>query len=85
MERKKINTMEDVEKFLRYVMVDLRLGWSFHPDDDFSKYETEKGDKLFPENEGRVLNEAIDRCFEICDKYHVDIYHLALQIVKTIE
>jgi len=85
MELKKINTMEDVEKFLRYVMVDLGLGWSFHPDDDFSKYTKEDGTPTFSATDAQQLNETIDRCFEICDKYHKDIYHLGLQIVKTIE
>jgi len=77
--------MEDVEKFLRYVMVDLGLGWSFHPDDDFCKYTKEDGSPTFSAADAQQLNETIDRCFEICDKYHKDIYHLGLQIVKTIE
>jgi len=85
METMKIHTTADVEKFLRYVMIDLQLGWNFHPDDDFHKYTQEDGSPLFSDSDAQQLNETIDRCFEVCDKYHVDIYHLALQIVKTIE
>lgn len=85
MELNKINTMEDVEKFLRYVMIELGLGWSFHPDDDFAKYTKEDGSPCFSADEAEQLNDAIDRCFEVCEKYHQDIYHHALQIVKTIE
>lgn len=85
MELKNINTMKDVEEFLRYVMVDLGLGWDFHPDDDFAKYTKEDGTPRFSAAEAEQLNNAIDRCFEVGEKYHQDIYHHALQIVKTIE
>ena len=85
MELNKINTMEDVVKFLRYVMIELGLGWSFHPDDDFAKYTKEDGSPRFSADEAEQLNNAIDCCFEIGEKYHQDIYHNALQIVKTVE
>ena len=77
--------MQDVEQFLRYVMINLGLGWDFHPDDDCSKYTTADGSPRFTADEATALNAAIDRCFEVCDKFHQDIYHHALQIVKTIE
>lgn len=85
MELKNINTMKDVETFLRYVMIDLELGWSFHPDDDFAKYMKEDGTPRFSADEAKQLNNAIDGCFAVGEKYHQDIYHHALQIVKTIE
>lgn len=65
--------------------LDLGLGWDFHPDDDFAKYTKEDGSVRFSAAEAEQLNNAIDRCFEIGDKYNQDIYHHALQIVKTIE
>lgn len=84
----KINTMEDVDRFLHYVMLPepegLGLQWDFHPDDDFTSYGRPDADlPRFSEEEGEQLNLLIDRCFEICDKYHKDIYHLALEIQRN--
>jgi len=78
----KICNVADVELFLRYVMVDLGLGWDFHPDDDFSAYGKPDADEpRFTDEESDELNEQIDKCFEICAKQHKDIYKLTLDML----
>ena len=54
-----IQTMQDVEQFLRYVIEPngLALGMRFHPDDDFSDYMKENGEKVLPNDEVKALNE----------------------------
>lgn len=71
----RIDTIQDVTEFLRHVILSpekregaLGLGWDFNPDDDLQDDE---------------LNAALDRCFEVCDKYHKDIYKMWLDLLKT--
>ena len=54
-----IQTMQEVEQFLRYVIEPngLALGMGFHPDDDFSDYMKENGEKVLPNDEVKALNE----------------------------
>ena len=76
----KVKNVEGVVAFLKYVVVDLNLGWDFHPDDDFAAFvDQETGKPLFSEEDADELNELIDKCFDICAKQHKDIYHLTLQ------
>lgn len=77
-----IQTMHDVEQFLQHVIEPngLALGMGFHPDDDFSDYMKENGEKVFPNNEAKALNETTNKCFAICEKQNTDIYALALSI-----
>jgi len=81
----KINTIADVQEFLRYAMLPdpqgLGIGWDFHHDNDFTSYGKPDADEaLLSEEDGEALNLVIDRCFEICDKLHKDIYKLTLDI-----
>lgn len=78
-----IQTMQDVEQFLRYVIEPngLALGMGFHPDDDFSDYMKENGEKVFSENEAKALNETTNKCIAICKKQNADIYAFALNII----
>lgn len=72
---KEINTIEDVKLFAFQLVNDENL--SFHPDDDFSNYinlETQK--TLYSVEEVSVLNKLMERCFDICNQFEVDIYEL---------
>lgn len=81
----KVKNIEDVQAFLHYVIVDLGLGWDFHPDDDFSAYgKPDKDEPRFSDEESDELNELIDRCFEVCAKQHKDIYKLTLDKQLTL-
>lgn len=86
MQNFEIQTMQDVEQFLRYVIEPncLALGMGFHPDDDFADYIKENGEKVFSNDEIRTLNEMISKCFDICEKQNADIYALALRIINSL-
>lgn len=80
-----IKTVKDVEAFLHYVLLPepegLGLAWTFHPDDDFSSYgKPDKDEALFSDEEAEQLNQTIDKCFEVCEKQHKDIYNLSMEI-----
>ena len=79
-----IQTMQDVEQFLRYVIEPngLALGMRFHPDDDFSDYMKENGEKVLPNDEVKALNEMTGKCFAICEKQNADIYALVLNVIN---
>lgn len=79
-----IQTMKDVEQFLRHVIEPkgLALGMGFHPDDDFADHMKENGEKLFSDNEAKALNEMTSKCFAICEKQNADIYAFALNIIN---
>lgn len=79
-----IQTMQDVEQFLRYVIEPngLALGMGFHPDDDFSDYMKENGEKAFSSDKTKALNEMTSKCFDMCEKQNADIYALALTIIN---
>ena len=79
-----IQTMQDVEQFLRYVIEPngLALGMGFHLDDNFSDYIKENGEKVFSNEEAKALNETTNKCFAICEKQNADIYAFALNIIN---
>lgn len=71
----RIDKIDDVTEFLRHIVLTpeqkegaLGMGWNFHPDDDLQDEE---------------LNASLDRCFEVCEKFHKDIYKLTLDILKA--
>ena len=78
-----IQTMQDVEQFLRFVIEPngLALGMGFHPDDDFSDYMKENGEKVFSNNEAKALKRT-SKCIDICEKQNADIYAFALNILS---
>lgn len=74
----KIETIEDVEQFVRYIYEDLEV--NFHPDDDFNdivNYET--GEKSFSKDKADMYNKLVEDCFKVCDKNDVDFYEIALR------
>ena len=82
-----IQTMQDVEQFLQYVIEPngLALGMGFHPDDDFSDYMKDNGEKLFSDNEANTFNVMTSKCFNVCEKQSADIYALALNIINGLK
>ncbi len=74
----KIETIEDVEQFVRYIYEDLEV--NFHPDDDFNDIiNHETGKKNFKEAEANMYNHLVDKCFNVCEKNDVDFYEIALK------
>lgn len=79
-------TMQDVEQFLQYAIEPngLALGMEFHPDNNFSDYIKENGEKVFSNEEAKALNEMTNKCFAICEKQNTDIYTLALNVINDL-
>ena len=75
-------TMQDVEQFLQYAIEPngLALGMEFHPDNNFSDYMKENGEKVFSDNEAKALNEMTSKYFDICEKQSADIYGFVLNV-----
>ena len=74
----KISTVEDVNKFMKFIYEDLEL--NFHPDDDFNdivNYET--GVKSFNKKDADKFNKLVDDCFKVCENNNLDIYEIALK------
>jgi len=57
-------------------------GVNFHPDDDFRNYVRDsKGiiEPLYSDEEAELRNLLVNKCFEVCSKYGVDIYDVMLE------
>lgn len=81
----KIENLQNVEKFLRYVIEPqgLSIGLGFYPDDDFGDYIKEHGERAFSGEDAATLNKYINDCFVVCEQNNADIYELALRYVKV--
>lgn len=79
----KIENLQDVERFLRYVIEPqgLSIGMGFHPDDDFGDYIKENGERAFSDEDAATLNKYMNDCFIICEQNNADIYEIALRFV----
>ena len=71
-----ISTIEDVEKFVKFIYEDLEV--NFHPDDDFNNFiDHETGRKTFKEADANMYNHLVDECFNVCEKNDVDFYEIS--------
>jgi hypothetical protein len=70
----KINTLEEVKAFARYLVEGLKL--NFHPDDDFSCYEVAGINRGLTAQEVETGNRLMDECFAVCEMCHVDVYRV---------
>lgn len=78
----KINTTNDVENFLHYLvsLQGLNLGMRIHPDNAFEGY-FHNGKRVFSDEEATILNQTMIECFNICEHNSVDIYEIAYKYV----
>lgn len=77
-----IKTANDVKEFFVFLIEQKNL--NFHPDTDFGEYvnfETEV--PTFDSKETSHYNKLMDDSFEVCESENVDIYNLALSILKV--
>lgn len=73
-----INSIQDVKIFAEQVISE---GTNLHPDDDFRNYiniNTEL--PTYTEPEVQLRNFLMSQCFQVCEKYNVDIYGLMQQV-----
>lgn len=76
---KVLSNSEDVRLFIRECI--LTLGLSFHPDTEFSDYVTIGTDEpLFSEEESIALERKLNKCWDICEAEHTDVYQIALDV-----
>ena len=80
-----IKNLQDVEKFLRYLIEPqgLSIGMGFHPDDDFGDYIKENGERAFSDEDVATLNKFMNDCFAVCEQNDADIYELAYKYVTA--
>lgn len=72
---KEINTIQGVKLFAFQLVNEESL--SFHPDDDFYDYiNLETREPVYSEEEVQFLNQLMEKCFDICEQFSVDIYEL---------
>jgi len=77
----KIDTIDDVKAFFRFLIEQKSL--NFHPDDDFSEYINIKtNEPTFSEREITHYNKLMEDCFEVCHKENVEIYSIAMIVLK---
>lgn len=75
-----IETPHDVGQFFFWLVFDCRV--NFHPDDNFYDYVDENRNQSFNDKQCDMYNEIMDKCFEICEKYHRDIYEIAMRVLQ---
>lgn len=75
----KIESIQDVKSFFQILHQVYQL--QFHPDDSFEDYVSiETGAATFSKVEAKYLNELMNKCFEVCEEAHEDIYLVGLSI-----
>lgn len=75
-----INNVDDVRKFFHYIVNERNV--NFNPDDMFEDYISADGTTAFTPEECEIYNRLVEEAFKICDKENVDIYEIALDILK---
>ena len=75
-----INNVDDVRKFFHYIVEERNV--NFNPDDMFRDYMLADGSNAFTPEECEIYNRLVEEAFKICDKENVDIYEIALNILK---
>ena len=80
-----IKNLQDVEKFLRYLIEPqgLSIGMGFHPDDDFCDYVNNDRERAFSDEDAATLNKYMNDCFAVCVQNDADIYELAYKYVTA--
>ena len=76
-----IKNLEDVTRFFKYLKEERKV--IFHPDDDFESYvNIETMEPTFTPEECKEYNDAMLKCFEVCENEGVDIYLIGLETLK---
>lgn len=70
-----ISNINDVREFAKHLTFKEEL--NFHPDEDFCNYiNYETKQPSYTQEEIKIRNKAMNKCFEICEKENVDIYDI---------
>jgi uncharacterized protein YecA (UPF0149 family) len=72
-----ITEAEHVVQFMRYI---LALDVVFHPDDDMLSYiDLDTDEPTFSVEDGKYLNETIQKCFDVCGD---DVYDICMALME---
>lgn len=81
MENLTINTMADVRCFFYFLMVEMDLGHSFHPDTPIEDYvNNQTGEPTFEPRFAFELQRQLEKCFHVCRLKKADIYELGVEL-----
>lgn len=58
------------------------IGLGFHPDTDFRHYSVNHD--MFSNREATKLNRRLNECFDMCEKYELDIYEITMEVMKPL-
>jgi len=85
MENLTINTIADVRCFFYFLMVEMELGGSFHPDTPIQDYvNAESGKDTFEPDIAETLQDRLTECFVVCSTLGADIYELGLKLAQRL-
>ncbi len=73
-----INTIDDVNAFFTELLDE---SLNFHPDEGFANYiNIDTSEPTYSAEGAEMRNQLMDKCFEVCDHNHADIYELAQEL-----
>lgn len=75
-----MNTIEDVQRFINYIIKELGLNW--HPDDAFIDYVTPQGVPCFTDEQALFLEDLLEQAFFLCEEAENDLYEIGLDIFR---
>lgn len=79
---RKIESIEDVKSFAFLLKTVHKL--NFHPDEDFEDYVDYKTNQpSFTPEQCKTYNEAMEKCFDVCETNGVDIYELMGEVLNS--
>mgnify|MGYP003511623542 CR=1 FL=1 len=85
MENATISPMADVRTFFYFLMVEMDLGGSFHPDIPICDYvNAESGKDTFDPDKANVLQDRLTECFVVCSTLGADIYKTGLRMAQRL-
>lgn len=80
MENLTIANMADVRSFFYFLIVEMGIGASFHPDTPIDEYVDDTGYEMFQRGGGK-LQKQLEQCFVVCNERGQDIYEQGMDIV----
>ena len=72
-----INPLADVRCFFYFLMVEMELGGSFHPDTPIAEY-------FIDPDQAIGLQDRIEECFVVCSTLGADIYETGLKLAQRL-
>ena len=75
--------MADVRCIFYYMIAEMGIGASFHPDTPIDEYVDDAGYPIFQRGGGK-LQKQLDECFHVCKYLSQDIYDVSFKIAQSL-